>query len=493
MSIRARIAVFAGATVAVTLVLFGVLLHVLASYGLRNDQQHLLRDRAEQTVAALAAAPAADFAPRGNAAAVDLRAAGNTTNGSTFVEVLDANGAAIVSTGLIDGSPPTIDQTTLASATSNGHALATVRSGNPPGAVGLRVYVLPWTRPDLGRTGFVVAGQSAGEIDRQLTGLRRLLVITSLLILLGAFAAIWRVAGRALRPLGAIARTVDEIGQTRDLSRRLPPVRTGDDLDRLTVSFNAMLARLEETHTRLAASLETQQRFVADASHELRTPLTTIRSNAGFLLARPDVQPDDRTAALQDIAAESERMSRLVDHLLTLARADAGHRPPKTPLDLAPLLRDVHRQAQRLHPTRDVILVKPNPSHPVCVAGNADALTQLLWILVDNAVKHTPRGGRIELHLGRDEPAGIAGLAVRDDGTGIPEPDLPRIFDRFYQADRARTGTGAGLGLAIARWIAEDHDGRLAAANNPDRGATFSVTLPLASPPEPTPPPSSNS
>jgi signal transduction histidine kinase len=241
-----------------------------------------------------------------------------------------------------------------------------------------------------------------------------------------------------------------------------------------------MLARLEDSQTRLAASLATQQRFVADASHELRTPLTTIRSNAGFLLARPDVQPDDRDAALGDIAAESERMSRLVDSLLTLARADAGFRPEKTRLDLAPLLRDVHRRAQRLHTSRDLSLVEPDPPVEMIVEGNADALTQLLWILVDNAAKHTPRGGRIELHLGRDDANHLAGFAVRDDGTGIPAEHLPRIFDRFYQADRARTGTGAGLGLAIARWIAEDHHGRIAAANNPGHGATFSVTLPLA-------------
>src|SRR5262249_26040679 len=199
----------------------------------------LLRDRAEQAVAALATAPASDFASHGMLAAIDLRATGTTTNGSTFVEVLDANGAAIVSTGLIDGAPPTTDRPIFASAPASGHRLPSLRSGDPLVTVGVRVCLLPWARTDVGRSGFVVAGQSASEIRRHLIGLRRLLIITSILVPPGACAAIWRVAGRALRPLRTIARTVDEIGQTRDLSRRLPPVRTADDIDRLTPTFTA--------------------------------------------------------------------------------------------------------------------------------------------------------------------------------------------------------------------------------------------------------------
>jgi signal transduction histidine kinase len=476
MSIRARIALAGGITIAVTLLIFSVALLTVATYGLKQDRDRFLRERAEQVIATLATAPDADFVPHGMLAPIDLRATNDATNGSIFVAVLDETGGPIVSTGQIDGSPPAIDTTTLETAAAAGNLSATVQSGG----VGLRVYVVPWRREDLGRSGFVVAGQATRQIESQLLGFRRLVLIISALVLLGAFAATWRVTGRALRPLRMIAQTVDEIGQTGDLSRRLPPVRTGDDLGRLAASFNTMLGRLEDSQTRLANSLESQQRFVADASHELRTPLTTIRSNAGFLLARPDVQPDDRVAALEDIAAESERMSRLVDNLLTLARADAGFRPEKTRLNLLPLLRDVHRRAQRLHTSRDLVLVEPDPPHDVIVTGNADALTQLLWILIDNAVKHTQRGGRIELHLGHDDSSGVAGFAVRDDGTGIPEADLARIFERFYQADRARTGTGSGLGLAIARWIAEDHGGRIAAANNPERGATFSVTLPLS-------------
>jgi len=234
-----------------------------------------------------------------------------------------------------------------------------------------------------------------------------------------------------------------------------------------------MLRQLEDAYQRLQSALVAQRRFVADASHELRSPLTTIRGNVGLLLKRTDITSDDRVAALNDIAGESERMSRMVQDLLTLARADAGYHLEKSPVDLEPIIQDVSRQAQTLQPFRRVEL---QDGVPTMVQGNADALKQLLWILVDNALKHTPEGGRIRMRLGS---AGMtAELAVADDGPGIPAEDIERIFERFYQADAARSGEGTGLGLAIARWIAEEHGGRVFAGNNPGGGAIFTVQLP---------------
>jgi signal transduction histidine kinase len=234
-----------------------------------------------------------------------------------------------------------------------------------------------------------------------------------------------------------------------------------------------MLDRLEEAYRQLQVALESQKRFVADASHELRTPLTTIRTNAGFLLRAGTADADERAAALRDIAGESERMSRMVRDLLTLARADAGHRLEMAPLDLAPVAADLCRQARTLYPTRYVELVCDDA---VPLHGNEDALTQLLWILVDNAVKHSREGGRIRVEL--VSRMGRTVLHVTDDGPGIPAADLTRIFDRFFQADAARGDGGAGLGLAIARWIAEEHGGVVHAYNNQARGATFRLDLP---------------
>jgi signal transduction histidine kinase len=243
---------------------------------------------------------------------------------------------------------------------------------------------------------------------------------------------------------------------------------------RLSESFNDMMARLEEAYRQLAEALDSQKRFVADASHELRTPLTSIRSNAGFLLDRPEAAREDREAALRDIAAESERMSRLIHDLLTLARADAGQHLEKAPLDLAAVLQDIARQARNLHPACEIRV----ETEPVTIAGNEDALKQLLWILIDNAVRHTHDGGRLRLALVRRDA--YARLIVADDGEGIPESHLAHIFERFYQADAARSGGGAGLGLSIARWIVEDHGGGISAHNNDHGGATFALDLPLA-------------
>jgi signal transduction histidine kinase len=294
------------------------------------------------------------------------------------------------------------------------------------------------------------------------------------LTLLASGAASWWLAGRALRPLDAMASTAEDIGRTQDLSRRLPESEPDDEVGRLQRSFNQMLRQLEDAYHRLQSALVAQRRFVADASHELRTPLTTIRGNVGLLLKREDIATDDRLAALNDIAGESERMSRMVQDLLTLARADAGYHLDKTPIDLLPIVQDVTRQAQTLQPLRRVELLD---GVPVPVEGNADAIKQLLWILIDNAFKHTDDGGRIQVRL--DNGYQAARLMVLDDGPGIPADDLERVFERFYQSDTSRSGEGTGLGLAIARWIAKEHGGQVRAANSPRGGAAFTVDLPV--------------
>jgi signal transduction histidine kinase len=168
-------------------------------------------------------------------------------------------------------------------------------------------------------------------------------------------------------------------------------------------------------------------------------------------------------------------MSRLVEHLLTLAQADAGQNLALAPIALRPIIESVGRQAQASHPDRQVRTVGLTDA---TVNGDTDAIAQLLWILVDNAVKFTSPEGAIELGLRQHDSTGL--LTVADDGAGIPPDDLERIFDRFYQANPARSNTGAGLGLSIARWIVDQHHGSIAARNNNGPGATFTVTLPLA-------------
>jgi two-component system OmpR family sensor kinase len=232
-----------------------------------------------------------------------------------------------------------------------------------------------------------------------------------------------------------------------------------------------MLERLEQSQARLADSLEAQRRFLADASHELRGPLTSIRSNAGFLVAHPDATEEDRSAALDDISAESERMSGLVDGLLALARTDAGQPLAMASVDLTEVAHDVvHRWRHGARP------ITVRADRPVRVIGDEDALSRLVAILVDNAVVH----GKGEIAVDVGCPNGRVMLAVSDRGPGVHPADLDRIFERFVRADRAGRERGAGLGLAIARAIADAHGGRVQAGNRDDGGAVFVVDLPPA-------------
>jgi signal transduction histidine kinase len=458
MPIRVRMALLGTAVIAATLVLFSVLIYALASASVPREQDSALRSRARQATAFLSTAPAAELQPHRVPAALDLR-----RSAEVFVAVLGPDGAPITSTGEVDGATPSLPADLLARVDAGG----TFDTVDLADGQRFRVYVEPWARPDLGLAGHVVVGQSLRHNRSQIGGLVAVLVIALVVCMIAAAAAIWFVVGRALRPLKTVAHASDEIARTQDLGRRLPPVRGHDEVRLLTDSFNGMLARLAEV-------LESQRRFVADASHELRTPLTTIRTNATYL-QRPGVPPEEREAALRDIAQESERMSRLVHDLLTLARADAGGRPELAPVDLAGVVQEVTRRARALYPERR-IEVAGDDLVPVC--ANEDALTQLLWILVDNAIKHTPPDSRLRLWTATRD--GAVQLRVMDDGPGIAEADLERIFERFYQADRARSDGGAGLGLAIARWIATAHGGTLRAYNNEWGGATFLLELPAA-------------
>lgn len=473
MSIRVRIALLGSGVVALALLLFGVLLYALVAYGLDKQQNQTLMRLGRQLDGTLHGANAEQFVPRPSLAPVDLK-----SSAETFVELLGPSGAPITGTGEADGGLPRIDAGLLHRAEA-APVLATMqlRSG-----LQLRVYVRTWQRPDLGLNGFLVAGQSRFGVRTQLRGLRNFLYFSGFFTLIAAFGASWFAPGQALRPLKTMARTADAIGRTHDLSRRLPESRSHDEVALLSTSFNGMLSRLDaadgqlqEAYRCVSESLAAQNRFVADASHELRTPLTTIRNNAGFLHGRPDAHALDRQAALQDIAAESERMSRLVQSLLDLARADAGRQLERSRLDLRALVETVCRQARTAYPRRQVDL---ESGGPVEVDGNADALTQLLWIVLDNAARHTDDGGRIHVQLGSS--GGGALLLVSDNGSGIPEAELERVFARFYRADAARNGGGAGLGLSIARWIVQQHGGTIVACNNAGIGATFTVELPTA-------------
>jgi len=224
-----------------------------------------------------------------------------------------------------------------------------------------------------------------------------------------------------------------------------------------------------------------QQDFVADASHELRTPLTLIRANAEMIARHPELPVSANADLLEDILAETDRLSRLVNDLLVLARADAGQEGLNiVDLALDDLVRETARQFASLAEKRGLTL-SVFANQPVKVRGDVAKLRQLLVILLDNAVKYTPAGGEITVRCQRSPSGGRlpVTLTVSDTGPGIAPEHLPHIFERFYRADKARTHDGgAGLGLAIAHWIVTAHKGKIQATSTLGQGTTFTVQLP---------------
>ena len=431
MSLRLRLALFGAGVVALALLVFGVLLYALLSRSAFSNQDDALRARAQQAVASLNSSPQLTAVPV--VAPTDLR-----TSTDVFIEVFDESWSLLYTT-----ASPVISPVSRSSGFGNQD--------------GFRLYA---TRFD---HGYVVTGQSTRVPQSSLGGIVVFLIVSALPALIAALLASWLVAGRALAPLKSVASASEDIGRTRDFGRRLALPRSRDEVARLAASFNGMLGRLQDSY-------EAQRRFVADASHELRTPLTTIRGNAG-LLAKPGLPDDVRAAAVADIGAESARMARLVDRLLTLARADSGLELGLAPVPLRPLVEEVCRQAAATHPEigLDVKAVDAQ------VNGDEDALRQLIWILLDNAFRHASSAVDVRLFV---EP-GWARLAVIDDGAGVAPAERERIFQRFYRSDASRSGAHAGLGLAIAQWIVEQHHGRITAGAGGTGGAAFLVDLRL--------------
>lgn len=458
MTFRALIALYGAAVVGLALLVFSVLVFVLASGALSTTQDRDLSQRGERLFGSLSAASADAFAPQHLFTASDL-----SDTSDTFVELLDSNGGVLWATATLNGAPPLPGDVVTPLARSQPSLTSVDVTG-----VMLRVYVRQWSRADLTRSGYIVVGQPLRGIQSTQAGIRGFLWISGIFTFIAALIAIWLVAGRALRPLHQVAATAEDIRMTGDLRRRLPESRGWVELNRLSRAFNGMLERLQQAQDRLTGALDAQRRFVADASHELRTPLTTIQSNAGLLLHRPDISPDDRQGALGDISSEAERMGRLIRDLLTLARADAGQHLERHPLDLGAIVAEVGRQAQAVYASRSIAV----DCAPVTVVGNADALRQLQWILLDNAARF---GAHIRLTCERRD--GIVRLSVSDDGPGVAPADHERIFDRFFQADLARAGSGTGLGLSIARWIAAEHEGTIELEDS----STFVVEIPAAS------------
>jgi two-component system OmpR family sensor kinase len=328
--------------------------------------------------------------------------------------------------------------------------------------------------PD-GTQGVAQIAVSLAERDQNLNTLGRILIVGSSIAVLFAFGVGWLLAGEALRPINRITQTAQAIGAERDFGRRVQHSGPKDEIGQLATTFNDMLTELQAAYRQVEQSLQVQKRFVADASHELRTPLTTILGNLGLLQRDPPISTEDRADVLNDTVAETERLIRLVNELLVLARADAKQPLKHEPVSVGPLIEDVHRQIRLLAPAWKIVC---DPGLAGAVLGDHDAIKQVLLALLDNVIKHTPPETTISIATSAVDDRVVIKLC--DDGPGIDSSRLPHIFDRFYQGDSARTGTGTGLGLAIAKELTEAQNGTIAVESQVGQGSVFTLTFPKA-------------
>ncbi len=304
--------------------------------------------------------------------------------------------------------------------------------------------------------------------------LRTNLTQTILVALLVFPLGVWFLAQRALAPLKRMTKAASNIS-SQDLSQRVPVPKTHDEVGELSVTLNRMLGRLQET-------FETQRRFTADASHELRTPVTAISGHASYLLRRTSPTPE-QTESLGIIRGEAQRMSKLVNDLLELARADAGLTVKREPMNLVEVIEAV---AKELAPVAGHASIRAFSPQPLLeVSGDAGRLKQVVLNLVQNALN----AGSSEISVSLLHQGKWAQLEVLDNGPGIPEKAIPNLFERFYRVDGARStrGNGSGLGLAIVKWIVEQHGGTVSLESKVGEGTVFTVLLPALEQAEPKP------
>ena len=387
----------------------------------------------------------------------------------TFGERLSATGTVLASFGTSSADGPKLPSG-LGAPPAEGRILTV---GSQSGSATWRVLEMPVSRP--GTTGQVtVLAVPTSEVGN---ALHRLVLIEAAAI--GALLVIvsggaWLVLRSGLRPLERMARTARRIS-AGDLSQRVSPSGGPSEVGQLGLALNTMLGDIEAAFAEREATEQKLRQFLADASHELRTPLTSIQGFAELFRVSGDNARVDLPTILRRIEEESARMKVLVEDLLLLARLDQHREIERRPVDLSVLAADACTDAVATDPARPVTLDAPEP---VVVPADEAQLRQAVANLMSNALRHTPAGSPLEVACHRQGTSAV--ITVRDHGPGLDGESLAHVFDRFWQGDKARVGTGAGLGLSIVAAIAAEHGGRAEAANAPGGGALFILTLPMA-------------
>jgi heavy metal sensor kinase len=343
-----------------------------------------------------------------------------------------------------------------------------LREEHTPG--GVLIYTAPIQTQNSKRY-LVEVGVSSRDIENLLQGLMISLLLGLPLVMAIAIGGGYLLIRRALSPVYVITRSAEQI-TLHNISERLPIAKTGDELERLSISLNNMIARLD-------AAFQHISRFSADASHELRTPLTILHCDLEAIIQKPKLTEEVREA-IGSALTETERLAKIIDSLLATARLDAGEACiDKARLDLSDLTFEIVEQMRLLAEDKDVVLTF-QANEKISIVGDAARLKQVIVNLLDNAIKYTPAAGSIDVLVAVDN--GKAILTVADTGMGIAAESLPHIFERFYRADKARTRQlgGTGLGLSIVKSICLAHGGYVYVQSEEGKGSAFRVELPLA-------------
>jgi two-component system OmpR family sensor kinase len=472
MSIRFRLTLLYSAILSLTLIVFGVALYSIQAKETLDSLKHDLIMSSEKLVEATmrtaSPPPPRDTMQQGPPPPKPFdefssEQAFDTLPEREIARVLDAMGNLVASPfGRSEDALPLSD---------NGLAALQNQQDWWESDIVSDEHMLIYSRPIIedGKTVYIVqVARSLTERDRTLKSLSTTLSGAGLLTILIAFGAGWTLSGLTLQPIHRITQTAQEIGDERDFTRRVAYTGPQDEVGRLANTFNQMLARLQDAYQKVEHSLEMQRNFVADVSHELRTPLTTLRGNLGLLGRTPPSPPEEQADILADMVDESDRLIRLVNDLLLLARADAGRILTKEPLAIQPVLEETIRQVHQMDVNRQITLdISPDLS----ILGDRDAFKQIMLILLDNALKHSEG----EINVRANCNSTHVEISVHDHGHGISPDKLEHIFDRFYRGDESSIVSGFGLGLPIAKALVDAMDGTITIESELDKGCIIAL------------------
>ena len=464
-SVRGRLTLFWVAALATALVAVGGLIYILLARALYTRIDENLQAVVQIAMTSLAndLAEGQDYADAARSTAAEL------SSRQQMLAIYDTSGRLLAEGGRDDDLEIALPEVTTIP--GNEAVLLTVSEAEDDDRH--RLAIRRVSIPPLDTAYVVVVGSGLEPTDEELESLREVLAYVIPIAIALAGAGGWFLARQSLAPVAAMAERARRIG-VEDLGARLPVVNPRDELGRLAETFNDLLNRLE-------ASLMQQRQFMADASHELRTPVTTSRTAAAVALQQSQRNEEEYRGTLTIIEQQTTRLSRIVEDMFTLARADAGSYPVRrTLMYLDEVVDDAVRAARVLADARQVrIELTTIPSASFC--GDEELVRRLVGNLLDNAVRHTRPGSVVHVSLAHDTAQYL--LSVTDAGAGITPEIQPHIFERFFRGDAARTSTdgGAGLGLALARWIARAHGGDVTLVRSSDDGTTFAATLPSRS------------